>query len=178
MWDKVWFTYKARIQAQERLSWFDKHSQLLLVWYALLGAVLSVITIRYPEVIGRNTDIFSSVISIFLLVVSLAVTNFDFRGRSISMRENYLALQHLYDSNRINRPACKADIDKYHALLSQVENHKNIDDKVFRVSSSKCLTTRKPSAMEYIEVFTWRAIRVLVVACLYIAPIFMFVVLL
>lgn len=40
MKDSVWFTYKARIQANNRLDWLDFHSQMLLVWYAILSATL------------------------------------------------------------------------------------------------------------------------------------------
>lgn len=177
-WDKVWFTYKARIQAHERLSWLDSHSQMLLVWYAIISAILSVATIRYPELIGNNTDIFSSIMSILLLGVSLTVTNLDFRGRSISMRENYLALQYLYDSrNHVNTPD-QSDIDKYHELLRKVENHKEIDDKAFRASSHISLKSRKPSINDHATVALWRCIRTATTACLYIAPIFVFLLLL
>nr|EKX4035654.1 hypothetical protein [Enterobacter cloacae] len=48
MLDKVWFTYKARIQACHRLEWMDSHSQFILVWYAVLGAALAVVVIRFP----------------------------------------------------------------------------------------------------------------------------------
>lgn len=57
MLNKVWFTYKARIQAHHRLEWMDTHSQFLLVWYAILGAALAVVAIRYPTLLGKNTDI-------------------------------------------------------------------------------------------------------------------------
>jgi hypothetical protein len=174
MWDKVWFTYKARIQAHERLSWLDRHSQILLIWYAIIGAILSVITIRYPEIIGHNTDIFSSIMSILLLGVSLTVTNLDFRGRSISMRENYLSLQHLYDSSNRTNPPSQSDIDKYHELLRKVENHKEIDDKSFRVSSYKSLTNRKPFVGEFIEVFLWKSTRATIIITLYIVPVLIF----
>ena len=61
MLNKVWFTYKARIQAHHRLEWMDTHSQFLLVWYAILGAALAVVAIRYPTLLGKNTDIFGAI---------------------------------------------------------------------------------------------------------------------
>lgn len=87
MKDNVWFTYKARIQAHQRLEWLDTHSQFLLVWYAILGAVFSVVTIRHPHVLGANTDILASVLSVAVLGVSLVVSNLDFRGRALVMRK-------------------------------------------------------------------------------------------
>ena len=56
MRDNIWFTYKARINAHHRLEWLEKHSQFILVWYAILSAILSIVTIRFPTVLGSNTD--------------------------------------------------------------------------------------------------------------------------
>lgn len=168
--DKVWFTYKARIQAQLRLSWLDFHSQLLLVWYAILGASLAIVTIRYPHSLGPNTDIQSAILSIALLGISMAVANRDFRGRSIAMRQNYLDLQRLYDHLNLSGDSSQADLDRYHDLLSSVENHKEIDDKLFRVRHAKTLSTRKPTHIEIIEVYAYLAARLGVSFALYLAP--------
>ena len=67
MRDNIWFTYKARINAHHRLEWLEKHSQFILVWYAIFSAVLSVISIRFPKVLGGNTDIIASILSVALL---------------------------------------------------------------------------------------------------------------
>ena len=96
MHDNIWFTYKARIQAHHRLEWLEKHSQFILVWYAILSAVLSIVTLRFPKVLGDNTDIVAAILSVALLGISLIVSNLDFRGRAIAMRRNYIALQRLY----------------------------------------------------------------------------------
>lgn len=173
MEDKVWFTYKARIQAQMRLSWLDFHSQLLLVWYAILGASLAIVTIRYPHALGEDTDIFSAVLSIALLGISMAVANRDFRGRSIAMRQNYLDLQHLYDRLMQSGTSSANDLDRYHELLSSVENHKEIDDKLFRVLHASTLSTRKPTHVETIEVYAHLAVRGGITFMLYLAPLVM-----
>lgn len=168
--DKVWFTYKARIQAQLRLSWLNFHSQLLLVWYAILGASLAIVTIRYPNALGKDTDILSAVLSIALLGISMAVANRDFRGRSIAMRQNYLDLQHLYDSLKQSGTSSTTDLDRYHGLLSSVENHKRIDDMLFRVLHASTLTTRRPTIIEIIEVYAYLAARAGLTFMLYFAP--------
>ncbi|MCK9753480.1 SLATT domain-containing protein, partial [Pseudomonas syringae pv. syringae] len=94
--DSVWFTYKARIQAHKRLEWLDFHSQLLLVWYAILSTALGVLTIRHSTILGPDTDVMATILSVALLGISLAVANRDFRGRAMLMRTNYLALQKLH----------------------------------------------------------------------------------
>ncbi len=75
MHDNIWFTYKARIQAHHRLEWLEKHSQFILVWYAILSAVLSIVTLRFPKVLGDNTDIVAAILSVALLGISLIVSN-------------------------------------------------------------------------------------------------------
>ncbi|WP_405078604.1 SLATT domain-containing protein [Pectobacterium carotovorum] len=170
MRDNIWFTYKARINAHHRLEWMERNSQFLLVWYAILGAMLSVITIRYPKVIGNNTDIWAAILSIVLLGVSLAVSNLDFRGRAIAMRKNYLALQKLYAEIPQGQPLTSLQLTEYNNLLSEVENHQIIDDKIARVSAHLTLTTRKPTPEEFREVRFWKFLKVIITVLLYIAP--------
>jgi hypothetical protein len=170
MRDKIWFTYKARIQAHIRLSWLELHSQLLLVWYAILSAGLAVVTVRYPQALGKDTDVLSAVLSIALMGISLAVANRDFRGRSIAMRQNYLELQRLYD--RTAPPVAFGDLDlqQYHNLLSAVENHTEIDDKLFRTMHAASLSTRIPSWKDKAEAYGYLATRLLLTVVLYSTP--------
>ncbi len=170
MRDNVWFTYKARIQAHQRLTRNDFHSQVILVWYALVSTVLSIVTLRHPKVLGDDTDMVAASISVVLLVVSMLVANRDFRGRSIEMRRNYLALQALYANTAASNTMGAADIAKYEELLHSVENHTEIDDRQFRVLHKGTLQTRKPDALEYVQVFGYLALRFAVLAALYLAP--------
>lgn len=176
MRDKVWFTYKARIQAHIRLSLLEFHSQLLLVWYAILSAGLAVVTVRYPHALGEDTDVLAAVLSIGLLGISLAVANRDFRGRSIAMRQNYLELQRLYDRTA---PPAAFDNDahqSYHNLLAAVENHSEIDDKLFRAMQAGRLSTRAPSWWEKFEAYGYLALRMTLTISLYLAPILLLLV--
>ncbi|EDI0007545.1 SLATT domain-containing protein [Klebsiella sp. CVUAS 11332] len=170
MLDKVWFTYKARIQAYHRLEWMDTHSQFLLVWYAVLGAALAVVVIRYPTLLGSDTDIFSAILSIALLGVSLSIANRNFRGRAMNMRKNYLALQHLYNVIDSRGSVIEDDIIKYDELLNEVDNHNTMDDKIFRVRNSSQLTSRKPNWKEYIYVYGALSVKYMTLALSYLAP--------
>ena len=169
--DKTWFTYKARIQAHIRLCWLEVHSQLLLIWYAILSAALAVVAIRYPHVLGRDTDVLAAVLSIALLGISLAVANRDFRGRSIAMQRNYLELQRLHDQAMAGGSFGTSDLTRYHDLLAAVENHREIDDKLFRVLHANTLTTRHPTLAEKLNVYGYLALRIVVTFLLYLAPI-------
>ncbi|HAW1909658.1 TPA: SLATT domain-containing protein [Escherichia coli] len=169
MHDNIWFTYKARIQAHHRLEWLEKHSQFILVWYAILSAVLSIVTLRFPKVLGDNTDIVAAILSVALLGISLIVSNLDFRGRAIAMRRNYIALQRLYFDITTSQQLTLEQKEKYFNLLNEVENHRDIDDKISRVTQVG-LTTRLPTQKEKIIVILWILLRIFTTAALYILP--------
>ncbi|MDP3874564.1 MAG: SLATT domain-containing protein [Methyloversatilis sp.] len=168
MQDNVWFTYKARIQAAQRLSRNDFHSQALLVWYAFFSAALAVVTVRYPKLLGSDTDLTAAVLAVGLLVMSMFVTSQDFRGRSIAMRSNYLALHALHNALNPATPT-PADIAKYAELLAAVENHTEMDDKRFRVFHGGQLT-RPSTYSEALEVYAYLALRAAIFTLLYVAP--------
>ena len=169
MHDNIWFTYKARIQAHHRLEWLEKHSQFILVWYAILSAVLSIVTLRFPKVLGDNTDVVAAILSVALLGISLIVSNLDFRGRAIAMRRNYIALQRLYFDITSSQQFSLAQKEKYFNLLNEVENHRDIDDKISRVTQVG-LKTRIPTQKEKIIVILWILLRIFITAALYILP--------
>ncbi|MBF0080787.1 SLATT domain-containing protein [Escherichia coli] len=169
MHDNIWFTYKARIQAHHRLEWLEKHSQFILVWYAILSAVLSIVTLRFPKVLGDNTDVVAAILSVALLGISLIVSNLDFRGRAIAMRRNYIALQRLYFDITTSQQLSLEQKEKYFNLLNEVENHRDIDDKISRVTQVG-LKTRIPTQKEKIIVILWILHRIFITAALYILP--------
>ncbi|WP_158151325.1 SLATT domain-containing protein [Pantoea ananatis] len=170
MRDNIWFTYKARINAHHRLEWLEKHSQFILVWYAILSAILSIVAIRFPTVLGNNTDILAAILSVALLGISLVVSNLDFRGRAIVMRRNYLAMQRIYFASADDKNLTSEQRNQYHELLDEVENHLDIDDKAARVSQAD-LETRIPTAKEIREVKNWKIKRFIFTYAFYLLPI-------
>lgn len=172
--DKIWYTYKARIRTSERLDYNNAHSQYLLVWYALVTAALSIITIRFPETLGPNTDISSAIMSVALLVISLLVANVDYRGRAIEMRKNYLELQHLYNTilshASLQSPTAEM-LKEYNDLLSDCENHLSLDDKYWRVMVPKhTALTRPASILDIIDTYIYIVIRITLLFLLFALP--------
>ncbi|WP_082629575.1 SLATT domain-containing protein [Pseudomonas paralactis] len=170
MKDNVWFTYKARIQAHKRLEWLDLHSQLLLVWYAILSSALAVISIKHPKALGDDTDVMAAILSVALLGVSLSVSNRDFRGRAIQMRRNYLGLHQLYRSISKDASLTSEQSSRYDELLDETENHREIDDRIARILAPQ-LTSRHPTVFESIHVLFWLVSRLIITIALYAAPI-------
>ena len=170
MKDKIWFTYKARIQAYQRLEWLDFHSQMLLVWYAILSTILGVLSIRFSDFLGCNTDLIATVLSVALLGFSLAVTNRDFRGRAMAMRSNYLKLQNLYNDLCLsNAQPSPEQVNTYNELLADSENHTEIDDRIARLFATG-LTSRQLTCYERASAYYSFFMRKGIVFLLYISP--------
>lgn len=170
MKDNVWFTYKARIQAHKRLDWLDFHSQLLLVWYAILNTALGVLTIRYSTLLGPNTDVMATILAVALLGFSLVITNRDFRVRAMLMRNNYLKLQKLHRGLPDDSAPTTKQANKYDKLLAESENHREIDDRIARVFA-KGLTSRSPTVFEISYALLWLTGRFVITAWLYALPV-------
>jgi len=166
--NNIWFTRKARIVASERLLNHHFHSQLLLIYYSLLNVSLSVYAIKNESFLGENTSIALTVMAICVLVVSLIVTNIDFKTRANKLKENYIDLQELYSSNLSKDEKWKS----YTALLKRCENHKDIDDKIFRVKNAAFLQSRKPTKRVYFSVFFFVIVKFLLLTTLYLAPLY------
>ncbi|WP_155293316.1 SLATT domain-containing protein [Comamonas testosteroni] len=168
--DKIWFTYKSRIAAENRLKSNDFHSQSLLVWYALVSAVGSIASIQDSNYLGTSTSFLSSIMAVALLVLSLWVTNQDWRGRAIKMRENHLELLYLYNLLKENRIEYTAAAEKYHKLLSQCENHKTYDLNFFKVFDSDAGLSTPATCYVIFSTSVVRIFRFLVWAILYGVP--------
>lgn len=170
MKDNVWFTYKARIQAHKRLEWLDFHSQLLLVWYAVLSAILGILTIKFEKPLGSNTDVIATALSTALLGISLVIANRDFRVRAINMRHNYLELHKLYSEIPCDTTTTIEQNNKYHELLNKSENHREIDDRIAR-TFTQGLTTRLPTCYEKAFAVSWLLVRFIITVLLYLSPV-------
>lgn len=172
--DNIWFTYKSRIAAENRLKSNDFHSQALLVWYALISAIGAIAGIVDSSYLGPKTSFLSALMAVALLVLSLWVTNQDWRGRAIRMRENHLQLMHLKNKLSAEGVSSEDAADKYHQLLCECENHTGYDFDFFRVFDSGVLKSNNPSAWEFIKTYLKRFFRFIVLMVFYILPFFIY----
>lgn len=173
--DRIWFTRKARIQASERLLMNNHHAQFTLILYSLVNVALSIYMLKEANPVGKNSDITLTIISVCILVLSLFISNIDFKGRAEKLKENYLQLHELNnkaDSTTADESQINAE---YIKLLANSENHNSIDDKFFRVTNYKFLSSRKPTIPEFIEVIFYIFIRKSLLISIYLAPFALFV---
>ncbi len=169
--DRIWFTRKARIRASERLLRNETHAQILLVVYSLFAVVVSVVLLKHPTIIGaeQNANLFLTIVSLAILVLSLLIANQDFKGRGLAFKNNYLKLQRL-ESEFDTTENTDAIHDRYHELLQESENHASIDDKYFRVLEADSKISRPPSRSDKAQVYAYVALRTVVLTTLYLLP--------
>jgi hypothetical protein len=168
--DDIWFTYKARIAAEVRLRNNDLHSQVLLVWYAVLSTAGSIVAIRHEKFLGPDTDISMAVLSVGLLAISMVVASRDFKGRALMMRANHLALKTLFDELNAGTVPAIEKPPRYAKLLQECENHTSYDDPYFRVLNITRLTSRKPSVADKLFFSLHWLFRVVGIAVVYLLP--------
>lgn len=168
--DDVWFTYKARIAAELRLKHNDLHSQVLLVWYAMVASTAGVVALRHPQFAGPDTDIYTAVLSIAILAISMLVANRDYRGRALQLRTNHIALKRLYDELMAGTVSATEKPEHYSKLLLECENHSSYDDRYFRVLNRASLETRLPTKQDCFFVLIECGLRLISVVFLYLFP--------
>lgn len=165
--NNIWFTYKARIRASERLLANDFHSQLLLVWYALINVGLSVFIVAKPNIYGEATNLLMALFALILFALSLIIQNRNFKDRASEFKNNYISLQQLIEE-------CKSENitetkERYYELQRASENHKTLDYNYFRVFSKG--HNRPASCWEITQVYFYVVVRLSVLSILYLLPI-------
>ncbi|WP_273860560.1 SLATT domain-containing protein [Photobacterium sp. GSS17] len=144
--DNIWFTRIARIEASKRLLSLERQCQILLISYSLLSVCLSIIFLVKDS--SQFDNVVLCLFSTVILVLSLFITNSDYKGRGVQLKENYIELQNIYflvkdleSENKENEDPkrLKELRDEYIKLLHQTENHSTADDLRAR---SKQKTTR------------------------------------
>lgn len=95
--NKIWFTYSARIKAHKRISQNNLFANLLLCLYSLSATICSIAALVNESFLGCNTSILLIILSLIIFIFSLLVGSYNFGVRAYLMRDNYIALQGLYN---------------------------------------------------------------------------------
>ncbi|OCQ24059.1 hypothetical protein A7985_05565 [Pseudoalteromonas luteoviolacea] len=167
--DHIWFTRKARIFASERLLSNNKHSQYILIYYSLLNVIISIYSTKYELILGESTSLHLIIMATSILVLSLIVSNMDYKRKALEFKDNYINLQLLLEDKSIH---ISLKWKKYCELLKQTDNHAHIDDLMFRVLNRHTLTSRKPMKREIAHVYLYRLAKQIILALIYLWPLF------
>ncbi|MEW5547720.1 SLATT domain-containing protein [Pseudomonas soli] len=179
--DNIWWTRKARIQAEKRLLANAFQAQLLLIWYSFLSAAVS---IYYLKATASNFANVSWVaFSVLILSISGFINGLSYKERANLIKECYESLQDLYAL------AIKPDADiqnisiRYQEILKTCENHEDIDYSIALCDTYLCHPspkhhrrglTKHPTCFIWIKVVFYYVKRCIALAILYFLPIAMF----
>lgn len=123
--DNIWWTRKARIQAEKRLLSNVFQSQVILLWYSFFSVAVSVYYLKNPQ---NGIETISWVVySVLVLCISGFINGLSFKERAVLVKECYESLSSIM--HQASKPY--ADISKlateYEVKLNACENHTDKD---------------------------------------------------
>jgi len=188
--DNVWWTRKARIQAEKRLLSNAFQSQLLLLWYSFSGVASAVYYLKTASPSGASeiSGIAWVVFSVLVLCVSGFINGLSFKERAGLIKECYETLNGLYQkSKNQDTDVSKLGAD-YDQILGVCENHSDRDyylalciehvtktGKVDKDSGLKKGLDRCPTWYHWLALGYWLVRRLIMLSLLYALPVLIFI---
>lgn len=180
MEDNIWWTRKARINAEGRLLSNQRWLDLLLLWYSLIAVFVSIWLLAYVDDSKQISVVFTC-FSVFILAVSLYGSNARFAHRASQFKENYISLQELYYTviNAGQAPSGQHE-KEYKRLLELAENHVSADDTRALIwewhnAKDQSKVTRQPKLQHYVMFTVYHLKRFLLLVTLFVLPILLIV---
>ncbi|MFZ2469318.1 MAG: SLATT domain-containing protein [Parvibaculum sedimenti] len=150
--DKIWTTYKCRMNAERRYRSYNLLSHLLTSYYSLLLIFLSI----FSDQILSNHQLAQGLgiaLSVAVFSLSLVLYGFHFSETADKHRECYLKLQGLYDGG--NPPELAA---KYDEIKHQYPNHSPRDyrDLIVETVLNGHSPVTRPGTAEKVSPTCWQ----------------------
>jgi hypothetical protein len=190
--DNVWWTRKARIQAEKRLLSNAFQAQLLLLWYSFSGVASAVYylniggNIANPELSGIAWVLFS----VLVLSISGFINGLSFKERAGLIKECYETLNGFYHKSIVENADTAKLVSEYNQILGVCENHTDRDyylalcidhattpAKEDMDTGGKKWLTRRPVLYHWIFLIYWYLRRTLMLGILYLLPALIFIIL-
>ncbi|WP_179403449.1 SLATT domain-containing protein [Burkholderia guangdongensis] len=143
LYNRIWFTRKARIQSEKRLLQNDFHAQLMLQLFSAYSIGLSIYLLKFhaARLSDDAANVTLIVVSVLLFGIAPYISARNFKGRAEEFKTVYVKLQTLLDD--LNRIDWTSSIESAHLeyemvekeyarTLASSENHLEIDDAVSR----------------------------------------------
>lgn len=188
--DNVWWTRKARIQAEKRLLSNAFQSQILLLWYSFSGVASAVYYLK-SDGTSSNPEVSTIawlVFSVLVLCISGFINGLSFKERAALIKESYETLNGLYLKSLSPNSDLPKLGDEYEQILGVCENHTDKDyylalcieyvtkpGKANKVTGLKEGLDRCPTWYHWLSLSYWCFRHILMLALLYILPILIFV---
>lgn len=180
--DNIWWTRKARIQAEKRLLSNARHAQLLLLWYSFVSVGASVYYLKFNSQ-SEYSNVAWIVFSVLVLCVSGFINGLSYKERAAIVKDSYESLNSLYRKAKQENADTELINNEYEQILNLCENHTDIDYQIalcdtYLSHNSPCNLQngldRWPTKYVWFTVFKWFAIRSISMFTLYALPILIF----
>jgi len=199
--DSIWWTRKAKIQAEKRLLANAFKAQVILLWYSFSAVAASVYYLKFSTLDNDMSGTAWVVYSVLVLCMSGFINGLSFKQRAGLVKECYETLNDIYQRVKSFEKAEAAaepvtsTIEELSAEYEQVlgvsENHLTIDYYVAlceacltQTSSINCLSEEKnngidrsPTKFIWITVGWYITKRWLMMGLFYVLPVILFLLL-
>ena len=127
LYNRIWWTRKARIEAEQRLLWISFHANLLLFYYSAFSVGTSVYYFKFaPQ--SEYINFIWILFSILIFCVQCFSSGFQLDRRAGLLKECYEALGNLEQKcNNANEDELIQIKKDFTLLLRSCENHQSLD---------------------------------------------------
>jgi hypothetical protein len=190
--DNVWWTRKARIQAEKRLLSNAFQSQILLLWYSFCSVASAVYYLAADSSSDASeiSGIAWVVFSVLVLCISGFINGLSFKERSGLIKECYETLHGLYQKSKNQNPDVSKLGAEYDQILGVCENHLDRDyylalciehvtktGKADNETGLKKGLDRCPTRYHWLMLCYWNFRRFFMFVILYSLPVLIFILL-
>lgn len=184
--NNVWWTRKARIQAEKRLLSNAFQSQLLLMWYSFFGVAVSIFYLKFTPVAGQESlaGISWIIYSVLILIMSGFIAGLSFKERAGLIKESYEILNTFYHKAQADNANISQITAEYEQVVGLCENHSDYDyylalclehltnnSKIDPDSGCKKGLDRCPTWYHWVSISWWMFKRYALLSLLYLLPI-------
>lgn len=180
--DDIWWTRKARINAEKRLLANAAHVKAISLWYAFTSVAVSIFYLQSDD-LDPYADALWVIYASLILAISAYNSGSNLRERAGLIKECYENLKTLTHKAKVAGSMDEV-AKQYHELLGLCENHHDIDyekalvnehlsnpSKANSETKLKKGMTKAPTLVHYINVTIYSLKRYTVLVFLYLLPV-------
>ncbi len=125
--DNIWWTRKAKIQAEKRLLANAFQAQVILLWYSFSGVAVSVYYLKFDTGNGDIAGTAWVLYSVLVLCMSGFINGLSFKERAALIKESYETLNDVYQRTKLSGANIAELSKEYEQILGVCENHLDSD---------------------------------------------------
>lgn len=174
--NRIWKTYKSRINAAERLKRNNEFIAFLSIYYSAILAAISILNYVNES---KIMDVCSIVLSVIVTILFLYFEGRNYKERYINMKNNYNELNSLYykvessiELQNFDKDIFEELTEKYIRLLNDVENHLERDYIKYALKDSEV----KINLSSVISYYLWNIIAIIIKVFVFLVPTVMLVI--